>query len=48
MNPCFYAVLTASSAREYSFEGMPVEGGPPPKSVFTGALVAGLRPAQLT
>lgn len=37
------AVLTASRASEYSFEGTPVPGQAMPGSVFTGALIAGLR-----
>src|SRR6185369_3251427 len=36
-------VLTASRASEYSFEGEPVEGAAEVGSVFTSALVAGLR-----
>jgi caspase domain-containing protein len=36
-------VLTASRASEYSFEGDPVPGSAMPGSVFTNALVAGLR-----
>ena len=36
-------VLTASRGSEYSFEGDPVPGSVQPGSVFTGALVAGLR-----
>jgi DivIVA domain-containing protein len=36
------AILTASNAREYSFEGTPVEGSLP-NSVFTGVLLEGLR-----
>jgi hypothetical protein len=36
-------VLTASRASEYSFEGEPVPGSAMPGSVFTTALVAGLR-----
>jgi len=35
-------VLTASRGTEYSFEGDPVEGQPPPGSVFTSALVGGI------
>jgi hypothetical protein len=37
------AVLTASRATEYSFEGEPIDDGPAPRSVFTSALVEGLR-----
>jgi hypothetical protein len=36
-------VLTASRASEYSFEGEPVPGSAMPGSVFTSALVAGIR-----
>lgn len=36
-------VLTASRGTEYSFEGEPVPGGQPDGSVFTGALVQGIR-----
>jgi Caspase domain/WD domain, G-beta repeat len=36
-------VLTASNATEYSFEGEPTGPAPPPGSVFTAALVKGLR-----
>lgn len=36
-------VLTASRASEYSFEGEPVAGSTMPGSVFTSALVAGIR-----
>lgn len=36
-------VLTASRASEYSFEGEPVAGSAMPGSVFTSALVSGLR-----
>jgi ABC-type multidrug transport system ATPase subunit/pSer/pThr/pTyr-binding forkhead associated (FHA) protein len=36
-------VLTASRSMEYSFDGEPVEGSVLPGSVFTGALVAGIR-----
>jgi uncharacterized caspase-like protein len=36
-------VLTASRATEYSFEGEPVPGSAPAGSVFTAALVEGLR-----
>jgi Caspase domain len=36
-------VLTASRASEYSFEGDPVPGSAMPGSVFTSALVAGIR-----
>jgi uncharacterized caspase-like protein len=36
-------VLTASRGTEYSFEGEPVAGSSMPGSVFTSALVAGLR-----
>jgi hypothetical protein len=36
-------VLTASRGTEYSFEGEPVAGSSMPGSVFTNALVAGLR-----
>jgi hypothetical protein len=36
-------VLTASRASEYSFEGEPVAGSAMPGSVFTSALVAGIR-----
>jgi hypothetical protein len=36
-------VLTASRGTEYSFEGEPVSGGAMPGSVFTSALVAGIR-----
>lgn len=36
-------VLTASRASEYSFEGNPVPGSAMPGSVFTTALVAGIR-----
>ncbi|GHG68593.1 caspase, EACC1-associated type [Streptomyces griseocarneus] len=36
-------VLTASRAHEYSFEGTPLSGRESPGSVFTSALVAGLR-----
>jgi hypothetical protein len=35
-------VLTASRGTEYSFEGNPTEGRPPPGSVFTTALVSGI------
>ena len=35
-------VLTASRGTEYSFEGDPTEGQPPPGSVFTSALVSGI------
>ena len=35
-------VLTASRATEYSFEGTPIPGSVLPRSVFTGALVAGI------
>ncbi|MBD3926327.1 caspase family protein [Nocardioides cavernae] len=35
-------VLTASRGTEYSFEGDPTEGRPPPGSVFTTALVSGI------
>lgn len=35
-------VLTASRSTEYSFEGDPTEGRPPPGSVFTTALVSGI------
>ncbi|MEU4724734.1 caspase family protein [Nonomuraea dietziae] len=35
-------VLTASSATEYSFEGVPLDGEEAPGSVFTTALVEGL------
>ena len=35
-------VLTASRGTEYSFEGEPAEGQPPPESVFTSALVSGI------
>jgi hypothetical protein len=37
------AVLTASAATEYSFEGEPTDAAIPPGSVFTAALVQGLR-----
>jgi len=36
-------VLTASTATEYSFEGDPTEAVTPAGSVFTAALVEGLR-----
>jgi WD40 repeat protein len=36
-------VLTASRAQEYSYEGVPVHPGGPTRSVFTAALVEGLR-----
>jgi hypothetical protein len=36
-------VLTASSATEYSFEGQPTDAATPAGSVFTAALVQGLR-----
>jgi serine/threonine protein phosphatase PrpC len=36
-------VLTASTATEYSFEGEPADAGVPAGSVFTAALVHGLR-----
>jgi hypothetical protein len=36
-------VLTASTATEYSFEGEPAGAAAPPGSVFTAALVQGLR-----
>jgi hypothetical protein len=36
-------VLTASTATEYSFEGEPTDLASPPGSVFTAALVQGLR-----
>jgi WD40 repeat protein len=36
-------VLTASTATEYSFEGEPADPATPPGSVFTAALVHGLR-----
>ncbi|MBG0825925.1 hypothetical protein HS048_35210 [Planomonospora sp. ID91781] len=36
-------VLTASTATEYSFEGVPLDGSEPSGSVFTTALVEGLR-----
>jgi uncharacterized RDD family membrane protein YckC len=36
-------VLTASAATEYSFEGEPTDAASPPGSVFTAALVQGLR-----
>ncbi len=39
-------VLTASRASEYSFEGEPVPGTAIPSSVFTSALVAGLRTGE--
>ena len=35
-------VLTASRGTEYSFEGDPTDGRPPPGSVFTTALVSGI------
>src|SRR5215207_6249867 len=35
-------VLTASRGTEYSFEGDPTQGQPPPGSVFTTALVSGI------
>ena len=37
------AVLTASTATEYSFEGEPTDAATPAGSVFTAALVQGLR-----
>jgi hypothetical protein len=36
-------VLTASRGTEYSFEGSPIPGSAVPGSVFTNALVAGIR-----
>jgi caspase domain-containing protein len=36
-------VITASTAMEYSFEGAQLAGGDPAPSVFTGALVEGIR-----
>ncbi|MET0523952.1 MAG: caspase family protein, partial [Nocardioides sp.] len=39
-------VLTASRGTEYSFEGDPTEGRPPPGSVFTTALVSGIRSGE--
>jgi WD40 repeat protein len=40
------AVLTASRSTEYSFEGEPLRAQPLPRSVFTSALVAGLRTGE--
>ncbi|GAA1844220.1 hypothetical protein GCM10009687_07230 [Asanoa iriomotensis] len=40
------AVLTASRSTEYSFEGEPLSDGPKPGSVFTSALVEGLRTGE--
>jgi WD40 repeat protein len=39
-------VLTASDATEYSFEGEPIDAGTPGGSVFTAALVQGLRTGE--
>ncbi|MEV4622938.1 caspase family protein [Asanoa sp. NPDC049573] len=40
------AVLTASRSTEYSFEGRPLSAQPLPRSVFTSALVTGLRTGE--